>query len=471
MMKNILIFLLTGFMAFTVSCENLVKVDPPVTSINNDNLFLYDPVVIAAATGIYATMSSAGFGSADNIRALNAVAALYTDELSLFASPLVPRVYQDFFSNNLSGQVNGNGGSFWTSSYITVFRCNSIIKGLLEPNSLSAAVSKQLMGEMLFTRALHYYYLINLYGDVAWIDGVDYTSNAIAKRVSSAEILKHLVADLVQARDLLSTNFLDATLLKATSGRFRPTSFAASTLLVKVYLLQQNWDLAETEADKVINNSQLFTLDSLNSVSLVTGKEAIWQLQVVAANSATEEGNKFILPSTGAGVGNPLFLNKRLLNAFEKNDRRRQVWIGSAGVYNYPYKYKVATATGAPTEALTIFRLADVYLNRAEARAQVNKLDLALEDLNKVRTRAWLPKVVNVGKDKILDTILHERQVELFTEFGNRFIDLKRYNKIDQVMSDVCIEKGTVWKPHYAFFPLSASELQANPNITQTPGY
>jgi len=471
-MKSFLIFIIYGLSFIFVSCEQLVKVDPPVTSTNSENLFQYDPVVISAVTGIYASMSSAGFSTATDIRALNVCASLYVDELSLFPSPNIPVVYQDFYNNALSGQTNGTGGNFWNGLYRIVFSCNSIIKGLSGSNGISATVSKQLMGEVLFTRALCYYYLVNLYGDVAWIDGIDYTVNSIARRSDKADVLKHIASDLIQARDLLSPVFLDATLLKpASSGRFRPTSNAASALLTKVLLLQENWIEAEAEASRVIDNSQLFALDSLNAVFLTSSKEAIWQLQIVVSNAATEEGNKFILPATGASESFPFFVSKRLLDAFEKNDRRRQLWIGTSGAYSYPYKYKIANATGVPTEALTIFRLSDIYLNRAEARAQSNKPELAMEDVNKVRSRAWLPKLAGLDKNRLLDTILHERQVEMFTEFGNRFIDLKRFKKIDQIMPAVSKEKGTTWKPYFVLFPLSMAELQANPNLVQTPGY
>ncbi|WP_291914615.1 RagB/SusD family nutrient uptake outer membrane protein [Chitinophaga sp. CB10] len=472
-MKNIFRLLLLGLgVLHLVSCESLVKVDPPVTRTNGDNLFEYDAVVISAVTGLYTSMSSAGFNTVGDIRALNACASLYTDDLALFSSPNVIRAFQDYYGNALSGLVNGTGGNFWNTIYTSIYRCNSIIEGLSHSNNISAAVSKQLMGEVLFVRALNYYFLINLYGDVAWVTSTDYTINSVVRRTNKADILKQLVADLLQARDLLSPNFLDATLLKTiVNGRFRPTSYAASALLTKLYLLQENWTEAEAEASRIIANSQLFILDSLNSVFLTTSKEAIWQLQVVSGSSATEEGNRFILPATGPSENMPFFLSPRLVGAFEKNDRRRQLWVGTARSYNYPYKYKVANATGTPTEALVVFRLADVYLNRAEARAQSNMLDLAMQDVNKVRARAWLPQIAGVDKSKLLDTILHERQVELFTEFANRFIDLKRFKKIDQVMPSVCVEKGTIWQPYFSFFPLSASELQANPNLVQTPGY
>lgn len=455
-----------------VSCEKLVEVAPPVTSTNGENVFEYTSTTISAVTGLYAAMSSATFSAVGDIRTINVYAGLYTDELSLFPSPNVNRIYQDFFTNSLSAQKGGNGGQYWNLMYARIYRCNALLVGINNSINIPDGIKKQLIGEVLFVRSLCYYYLLNFYGNIPWIDGIDYTINSHVKRNNSTEILKYLVADLTKAKDSLSLNYLDASLLKTVNNaRFRPTSYAASALLIKVLLLQEDWINAELEANRVISNSQVFSLDSLNAVFLTTSKEAIWQLQVTSSNGATEEGNKFILPTTGASESAPLFLNPRLVAAFEKNDRRKQAWIGTARSYNYAFKYKVANSVGSPSEALVVFRLSEVYLNRSEARARQGKIDLSLNDLNQVRSRAWLGKVMGVAQDKLIDTILHERQVELFTEFGNRFIDLKRFNKIDLIMPSVSIDKGTTWQPYFSFFPLAQSEVQANPNIEQTPGY
>jgi hypothetical protein len=67
--------------------------------------------------------------------------------------------------------------------------------------------------------------------------------------------------------------------------------------------------------------------------------------------------------------------------------------------------------------------------------------------------------------------IAHERQVELFTEWGHRWFDLKRTGAIDTVMKNVAIQKGTTWNKNFQLFPIPQTEILANPNLVQNPGY
>ncbi|MGX5819082.1 RagB/SusD family nutrient uptake outer membrane protein [Chitinophaga lutea] len=468
-MRKLLFLLFAGFCIAAFSCEKFLAVDPPVTNINGDNVLSSDAIAISAVTGLYAGLSAAQFRVPGGIRTLNLYAGLYTDELSLFQSPSVNIVSQSFYKNALS--AGGSGGQYWNSLYGVIYRCNSLIEGLQRDNgNISEVVRKQLLGELMFFRALHYYYLISLYGDVALVTSTDYIVNSTVKRRAPEEIIPFLIANLNEAKNLLSPIYLDGTLLKKANDRFRPTSYAAAALLTKIFLLKKDWVNAEAQANEIIAGQEDYVLDSLNAVFLITSREAIWQVQEITNRGATEEGNQFIMTSE-ASPGSPFFLNPRFLSAFEVNDRRRQLWVGSKGAFFYPYKYKIRTAAGIPNEALTIFRLADIYLSRAEARARNNQPVLAMEDLNKVRVRSWLPEVKNLSGSQLLDTILHERQVELFTEFGNRFIDLKRFGKINQVMPAVCAEKGTTWKDYFELFPLLQSELNANPNLKQNGQY
>ena len=73
-----------------------------------------------------------------------------------------------------------------------------------------------------------------------------------------------------------------------------------------------------------------------------------------------------------------------------------------------------------------IFRLAELYLIRAEAAAELGNLATALSDLNIVRARAGLAASTAVTQQQVLSAIMHERQTELFTEWGNRWFDLEK---------------------------------------------
>jgi hypothetical protein len=167
-------------------------------------------------------------------------------------------------------------------------------------------------------------------------------------------------------------------------------------------------------------------------------------------------------------------MSPQLLASFEPGDLRMSNWVGvdsSTGTkYYYPFKYKVATGSTL-TEYSMVIRLAEMFLIRAEARAWQNNITGGQADLNVIRARAGLPATTASTRQDLIDAILHERQVELFTEWGHRWLDLKRTGTIDQVMNIVTLQKGGSWVSNQQLYPIPAKEIQNNPNLSQNPGY
>ncbi|MDO5969574.1 RagB/SusD family nutrient uptake outer membrane protein, partial [Flavivirga aquimarina] len=115
-----------------------------------------------------------------------------------------------------------------------------------------------------------------------------------------------------------------------------------------------------------------------------------------------------------------------------------------------------------------VFRLAEQYLIRAEARAELGKISEAQSDLNVIRNRAGLGNTTASTKEALRDAILDERQVELFTERGHRWFDLKRRGEA----ADVLAPLKPSWQDTDVLFPIPESELLLNPNLLpQNDGY
>jgi hypothetical protein len=333
------------------------------------------------------------------------------------------------------------------------------------------------MGEAKFMRALCYFYLVNLYGDVPLELGTDYKVNSLAARMPKAQVYQQMVADLKDAQGLLNGSYPDVTLLKTTTERVRPTRWAAMALLARVYLYTGDWPDAEAQADSVIAHSTLYGLSALGSVFLKNSTEAIWQLQPVTTGSVsnTSDAVEFILPVSGPSAGFPVYLSNHVTDSFEAGDKRRTTWVGSvtAGgkTYNYAYKYKVNSAAAAVSEYLMVLRLAEQYLIRAEARVQQGNTG-GVSDLNIIRTRAGLAAYAGpIDKASLLSAILHERKMELFCELGHRWLDLKRTGTANAVMSGVTPGKGGVWSGDDELYPLSITDVQEDPHLGQNPGY
>ncbi|WP_448698166.1 RagB/SusD family nutrient uptake outer membrane protein [Mucilaginibacter sp. AW1-3] len=460
-------------------CKKLVEAPAPYTSVNAANVYATDATAIPVLTGIYAQLSTT-----PNFQGLNGfdiLLALSGDELTLY-SGLTNSSQNFYYSNSLT---NGNP-DFWKAVYPQLFTINSAIEGLSASNTLTPSVKRQLLGEAEFMRAFCYFYLVNLYGDVPLITSTDYKSNALSARTPKAQVWAQIIADLKAAQVSLNNNFLDGTLLAVTTERVRPTSWAATALLARVYLYTADWANAYTQSSLLIANHAPFTLalvPDLNSgnVFLANSQEAIWQLQPVDTNPTnTWDGGIFILPPTGPSRDQPVYLSSYLLNSFEAGDQRRTNWVSSVTsggtTYYFPFKYKVAGSTTAPvTEYTMVLRLAEQYLIRAEAEANGagRGTAAAIADINVIRKRAGLSNTPASTQQQLLAAILHERQVELFMEWGSRWLDLKRTGNVDAVMGTggVCAAKGGTWRSEWALYPIPLTELNADPSLVQNPGY
>lgn len=466
--RYLIIFVLMLSISYS-SCKKLVEAGPPVTSLSQENVYSDDATAIAVLTGVYSNLSNGNFGGGDVI-ALSSLLGLSSDEYSLYNGQLNSQ-YAAYYKNALTS--NGSGTEFWNSFYPVIFTANSAIERLNSSSTLTASVKDELLGEAKFIRAFCYFYLINLYGDVPLVLSPDYKANISLSRTQSAKVWDQIISDLKDAQNLLSDNFLGATLMQQTVERTRPNKWAATALLARTYLYRGDYANAEDQAGLIINNTALFSLTGLSSVFIANSTEAIWQLQPVAPGRNTPDAVFFILPPSGPSVyANSVYLSQELLSKFEIGDQRKTNWIDSVVAdglaYYYPYKYKI-NAYGAPVaEYEMVFRLAEQYLIRAEARALQNKAQ-ALDDLNALRSRAGLPDYNDMST--ILQAIRDERQIELFSEWGHRWFDLKRSGDIDDIMSPVTQSKGGTWGSYAQWYPLPLTDLKTNPNLSQNQGY
>jgi hypothetical protein len=114
-----------------------------------------------------------------------------------------------------------------------------------------------------------------------------------------------------------------------------------------------------------------------------------------------------------------------------------------------------------------VLRLGEQYLIHAEAAAELGNLGTALSDLNTVRARAGLGASTASTQADLLTAIMHERQVELFTEWGNRWFDLNRTGTAGAVLN---AEKGG-FQSYMALYPVPFSQIEVNTLLTQNPGY
>jgi len=483
-MKNRIIktILLLAIIIASGSCKKWVEVDGPETSVGFEQAFNSDATAIGVITSLYADLGNQVLGQPGYLTSLSCVAGLSADELSYFSGATNPML-NAYYTNSLSTQNVGDPG-YWGAVYTEMYVVNTAIEELSRTTLLSPKVKQQLMGEAKFLRAFYYFYLTNLYGDVPLILGTDYTINARISKVTQSEIYKQILLDLTDAQSLLSDHYVQGDAMTAypsdAEERVRPNKWTAIALLARVHLYQANWPETEAEASKVLANQNEYHLETLDRTFSKNNKEAIWQVLPTKGYQNTSDADLFVLKSTGPSAGNPVYLNEKLVKGFEDNDGRFSAWVGSVfangKTYYYANKYKII-ASGEPSPQLseysTVMRLGEQFLIRAEARAQLGNLSGAISDLDEIRKRAGLPLIVNtnpnIGKEELLSAILKERRMELFTEWGHRWFDLKRTNRADAVLGQL---KGTAnWQSSDQLYPIPQSELETDVNLDQNPGY
>ncbi|MEO5564404.1 MAG: RagB/SusD family nutrient uptake outer membrane protein, partial [Chitinophagaceae bacterium] len=328
------------------SCKKFVDIDPPVNQVISNVVFTSDGMATSAVTGIYSEMmSSSGKFSAGEV---TIYAGLSADELTTASN----NNREEFLKNQITIFNHPTLLSvFWDKAYKFIYTANVCLEGLEQSSDLTPSLKTKLIGECKFVRAFCYFHLINLFGDVPLTTVSDYRINAVLPRTDKSSIYQQMVADLKDAKRLLTPEY-------PTADRVRPNKRTAAALLARVYLYRNEWANAEAEADSIISDGNYTLEDSLNKVFKKTSTEAIWQLMPVNTTfNNTWEGNIFIPPQTTS-----FYLTNTLLNSFEPGDSRRIIWVGTRNISPteiryYPLKYTVKLAS-TTSEYYMVFRLA-----------------------------------------------------------------------------------------------------------------
>lgn len=446
-----------------IGCNKFVEVGPPIDSITTVAAYATDAKAGSVVRGMYVSMLKSvnqAFGGA-----VSAGLGVSADELAVTSAT---SAYREFYENRINAANSAVNNYYWKPLYNTIFIANAILENVPKSTGMSEPAKTRFMAEARFVRAAVYFYLTNIYGEVPLITGTDYAENSRQPRVAVDRVNELIMDDLQAAKAGLDATYPDAV-------RIRANVHAVNALLARVYLYRQDWENAERLATEVIEGgASLYRLETaLDNVFLLSSKEVILQLSHPGTNLYTWEGYAFVQKAVPAYP-----LTDTLYNAFAAGDTRKTSWVkttpvtsgGVTSTYYSPYKYKVNAnvSGGTRTESLAFLRLAEMYLVRAEARAQRSNLPQAIADLDLIRKRAGLltPTDPATGKDALLALIAHERFVELFAELGHRWLDLKRTGKADEVLAG-----KPNWRPEAKLFPIPQEERELNPALTQNQGY
>ena len=461
-MKKIRLFFLSLAVAFS-ACNVLDQ--KPQTEIDTQAFFVDAPAAEAAMVNVYNDM----LGS---FNANYLVAADWPADICFPSRYFVP-FFTDFtqLASRSFNAFNGAVGSIWGDSYRTVRNANFVLENVprVPDGAFRPGRKAEILAEAHCLRALTYFYLVRLFGDVPLVlatpTDVSISANQVP-RTPSAQVYQQILADLAIAERDLPASY--ATFAE-TKGRV--TKWFAKALLARVHLTLKNHQLAADKAQEVIGSGQFVLVDDYALLYRNPGNstESIFELQYTARQSNALSA--FIYQAIGAGFhdrvdasGDPIVSNTQPVNAFVNSfvltdKRRNPTFIAEFGT-NYGIRKYEAFRTG--DDNIIIARLAEMVLTRAEALNELGQTPEALVLCNRIRSRAGIAALVLSGQNDVREAIWEERKKELCYE-GHRWFDLLRTGKI--------AEKTTFTNPDRWRMPIPQNEMNVNPQLTQNPGY
>jgi hypothetical protein len=332
---------------------------------------------------------------------------------------------------------------------------------------------QQVMGEAYALRGLAYFDLVKMFAQhYTFTSGATHPGvpivlesdvNNLPARNTVAEVYAQVISDLNTGISMMT---------ETRNGAYMMSDEAAQAILSRVYLYMEDWSMAASMADAVINSGKYSLLQGdafINMFATGGTSEAIFEIQNTDVDNRGSDSLGGMYRETGYGDYLPA---KDLLDLIDPADIRWD-WFREdpnlTGIYASHRVYKWPTPQN--TDNIPVVRLAEMYLNRAEARARSGQDAQAQADLNLIRQRglATAPAVTATGQ-ALLAEIAIERRIELGYE-GHRIHDLMR-NKQGIVRVDVTGDVANMPYPcNFCILPIPQYETDVNPNMAQNTGY
>ncbi len=403
--------------------------------------------------------------------------------------------------------INSSHASlFWSQSYKAAGAANKIIEKI---DDNATADLRQLKGENLYIRAMMHFNLVRVFGrpfsqnagDNAGIpilkEGLSEEQKLTLPRSKVSAVYEFVIADLLKAASLMTVN-------KTNPFASKEVAYA---LLSRVYLYQENNQKSIDYANLVINSGRYSLLQGSEYQTYFRAapegnKETIFCTRHIktedrgysAIGSMYYSGDANGVAQNQAFSGwGEIYASRKYYDFLSLNPAdRRLSFISSYRVNgvvqnntkvtpNTPMHYinKYNLQEGIVNLSSPVYlRLAEMYLNRAEANAKLGNAQLALDDVNIIRTRAGIPvhtiASVAASAKSILDVVLEERWLEHAFE-GQRAYDLFRngrsmvrnYPGTHAVSGNVNQTVTAFDNRVVSFIPLT--EINKNPALTQNP--
>ena len=480
---NLIAIALLGF-SFS-SCSDFLEQNPQ-TDLSENDFYKTANDILSAVNGAYSSLQEGDiygnwyvFGEipSDNTR----------NQLS--GSVTTQNEFDQFYIDTQNSMI----ASFWKAAYKVINRTNTVL-GRIDGIEINAELANRYKLECKFIRALMYFNLVRVYGDVPLVlKEISISESYDILREPKENVYNQIIADLKEAQGL--------PVSYSTAEDGRATQGAAKALLADVYMTLHKYAEAETILAEIINSGRYSLLENTPGSLNIDGyknvfspvnhnsKEGIFEIQFLkggygegsnyANNFAPENSGTNVVAVGGTGGNNIPEMD--IYNAYEEGDLRRDFsmslgyydnrknneWVESRYVCKFmdvPYQNNDASNN------YPVIRYADVILMYAEALNQNGKTAEACKYLNMTRRRGFGYQTTETSPVDLQTTdkaqfalmVEQERRVELAFE-NHRWFDLIRTGRAVEVMKS----KGFSLNETNLICPIPQKQIDVNPKLTQ----
>lgn len=525
--RNKILVVLLAAATVMQACEKKLDL-VPTNDVTSEKVFSTPAGYRQAIAKVYASMAVTGSpgrdipsqivsdeGNTGFLRILWYLQSLSTDEAGWTYSNNTDPVGIHQFQWSPSTQVVA--GLYYRCGFITTV-CNNFIAESTDEKLAARGISgadadniRKYRAEARFIRAYAYSVLMDAYGSVPFTDETYVIGSGILpEQISRANLFAYIESELKDLETLLAA--------PRTNENGRADQAAAWALLSRIYLNAQvytgtpKYTEAITYASKIINagyslHSNYKELMLADNHTLTN--EFIWTIRYDGTNTQTYSGTTFLVHgpagvpgsvSGSNGTWDCIRITEQFVDKFNAADIRGQfytqnqtktmdVLLGDARKGYSSTKWTNKTRTGAPAPNrdaggifadidFPVFRLAEVYLNYAEATLRGGSggnTATAVGYLQALARRARPTDPDAAASAQLtLPYLIDERGRELFWECLRR-TDLIRFNQFTTGTYLWAwkggVRNGTAVESKYNLYPIPSIDISSNPNLVQNPGY
>ena len=507
-MKNKLIYLGLIALSLLTACDRKLDIVNP-NQLTAQSFWKTDADALAGVNAVYSTMHRGGIS-----RWMLFYYIIRSDQ-GRSQSPATD-IVNNMDQFLITDYNYGNALAVWNDNYIGVNRANQVIDNV--PNiQMDATLRNRYIGEAKFLRAMYYYHLVTLWGNVPLILQTSVVGDKPAS-ATAAQVWAQIEKDLTEAAAVLPTTYSGADLGRATKG-------AAYALLAKAYMQQQKYTesltplqwLVEGEGKTVYSLVPNYRDNFL--ITTENNRESVfeWQFQINTAENTDDDSQtpnqnygtsiaQFFGPSgigwsdgeaqrwptrefyekTTTGARDPRLAASFLFDSTNVKGPDSTIIYGQTFTQRYGRDnkrvwfrkfqndhWKNEEGYRSPNNWRYI-RYADVLLMYAEALNATGKTAQAYTYVDQVRQRAGLPTLTiampGLDQAQFLAQLKHERVTELSGE-GHRWNDLARWGDLGPQLASRDPAFSTFVKGKSELLPIPQIDRDLNPNLAQNPNY